>query len=142
MRRVYLTPQLEQDRQCILALISVEAQGREELLWIAYGLRESAQSGREFLLRLRDESCLALNSEYSTRDGALNFWQILRDGRPRTCRQRRWAHRAVNVQHKLSPSMHAKAKEDLHVINESRPTALSALRLQANPIARKAPAHE
>ena len=34
MRRVYLTPQLEQDRQCILALISVEAQGREELLWI------------------------------------------------------------------------------------------------------------
>ena len=60
MRRVYLTPQLEQDRQCILALISVEAQGREELLWIAYGLRESAQSGREFLLRLRDENCPAL----------------------------------------------------------------------------------
>ena len=56
---VYFTPRLEHDRQCILVLIGADADGRKELLAIEDGFRESTQSWRELLLRLRDESGLA-----------------------------------------------------------------------------------
>src|SRR3954471_22663758 len=53
---VYFTPRLEHDRQCILVVIGADMQGRKELLAIEDGFRESAQSWRELLLRLRDQN--------------------------------------------------------------------------------------
>ena len=46
----------------MLVLIGADAQGRKELLAIEDGYRESAQSWRELLLRLRDENGLVLDS--------------------------------------------------------------------------------
>ena len=59
-------------------------QGRKELLAIEDGFRESAQSWRELLLRLRDENGLELDPELATGDGALGFWQALHEVWPKT----------------------------------------------------------
>ena len=85
---MYLTPRLEHERQCLLVLIGADASGRKELLAVEDGFRESAQSWRELLLRLRDENGLALDPELATGDGALGFWQALHEVWPKTRHQR------------------------------------------------------
>jgi transposase-like protein len=90
---VYFTPRLEHDRQCILVLIGADTQGRKELLAIEDGFRESAQSWRELLLRLRDENGLVLDPELATGDGSLGFWRALHEIWPKARQQRCWVHR-------------------------------------------------
>ena len=79
----------------MLVLIGADASGRKELLAIEDGWRESAQSWRELLLRLRDENGLVLDPELATGDGALGFWQALHQVWPRTRQQRCWVHKAA-----------------------------------------------
>ena len=116
---VYFTPRLEHERQCMLVLIGADEQGRKELLAIEDGYRESAQSWRELLLRLRDENGLKLDPELATGDGALGFWQALHEVWPKTRQQRCWVHKVANVLNKLPPSLQGKAKQDLHRIYEA-----------------------
>jgi putative transposase len=116
---VHFTPRLEHERQCLLVLIGADAGGRKELLAIEDGFRESAQSWRELLLRLRDENGLVLDPELATGDGALGFWQALHEVWPKTRHQRCWVHKTANVLNKLPPSLQGKAKQDLHAIYEA-----------------------
>lgn len=116
---VYFTPRLDHDRQCILVLIGADANGRKELLAIEDGYRESTQSWRELLLRLRDENGLAIAPDLATGDGALGFWKALHEVWPTTRQQRCWVHKTANVLNKLPPSVHGKAKKDLHAIYEA-----------------------
>jgi putative transposase len=116
---VYFTPRLEHERQCLLVLIGADASGRKELLAVEDGFRESAQSWRELLLRLRDENSLALDPELATGDGALGFWQALHEVWPKTKQQRCWVHKMANVLNKLPASLQGKAKQDLHAIYEA-----------------------
>ena len=116
---VYFTPRLEHERQCLLVLIGADASGRKELLAIEDGFRESAQSWRELLLRLRDENGLVLDPELATGDGALGFWQALHEVWPKTRQQRCWVHKTANVLNKLPASLQGKAKQDLHAIYEA-----------------------
>ena len=116
---VHFTPRLDHERQCLLVLIGADARGRKELLAIEDGFRESAQSWRELLLRLRDENGLALDPELATGDGALGFWRALHEVWPKTRQQRCWVHKAVNVLNKLPASLQGKAKQDLHAIYEA-----------------------
>ena len=116
---IYFTPRLEHERQCMLVLIGADEQGRKELLAIEDGYRESAQSWRELLLRLRDENGLKLDPELATGDGALGFWQALHEVWPKTRQQRCWVHKVANVLNKLPPSLQGKAKQDLHRIYEA-----------------------
>jgi putative transposase len=120
---VYFTPRLDHDRQCILVLIGADAQGRKELLAIEDGFRESAQSWRELLLRLRDQNGLVLDPELATGDGALGFWQALHEVWPKARQQRCWVHKTANVLNKMPPSLHGKAKHDLHAIYEAESRA-------------------
>jgi transposase-like protein len=126
---VHFTPRLDHERQCLLVLIGADASGRKELLAVEDGFRESAQSWRELLLRLRDENGLALGPELATGDGALGFWQALHEVWPETRQQRCWVHKAANVLNALPKSVHGKAKQDLHAIYEaeSRKEAEAAL---------------
>ncbi len=126
---VYFTPRLEHDRQCILVVIGADMQGRKELLAIEDGFRESAQSWRELLLRLRDQNGLVLDPELATGDGSLGFWRALHEIWPKARQQRCWVHKTANVLNKLPPSLHGKAKQDLHAIYEaeSRAAAEKAL---------------
>jgi transposase-like protein len=118
---VYFTPRLEHERQCLLVLIGADASGRKELLAVEDGFRESAQSWRELLLRLRDENGLKLDPELelATGDGALGFWQALHEVWPKARQQRCWVHKTANVLNKLPPSLQGKAKQDLHAIYEA-----------------------
>jgi putative transposase len=100
-------------------LIGADASGRKELLAVEDGFRESAQSWRELLLRLRDENGLKLDPGLATGDGALGFWQALHEVWPKTRQQRCWVHKAANVLNKLPPSLQGKAKQDLHAIYEA-----------------------
>jgi transposase-like protein len=120
---IYFTPRLEHERQCLLVLIGADAQGRKELLAVEDGFRESAQSWRELLLRLRDENGLALGPELATGDGAMGFWQALHEVWPRTRQQRCWVHKTANVLNALPKSVHGKAKQDLHAIHEAEDRA-------------------
>ena len=43
---IYFQPRMEHDKQCILVIIGADQWGRKELLAIADGYRESAQSWR------------------------------------------------------------------------------------------------
>jgi transposase-like protein len=116
---VYFTARLEHEPQCLLVLIGADASGRKELLAVEDGFRESAQSWRELLLRLRDENGLKLDPELATGDGALGFWQALHAIWPKARQQRCWVHKAANVLNKLPPSLQGKAKQDLHAIYEA-----------------------
>jgi transposase-like protein len=116
---VYFTPRLEHEPQCLLVLIGADASGRKELLAVEDGFRESAQSWRELLLRLRDENGLTLDPELATGDGALGFWQALHQVWPTARQQRCWVHKVANVLNKLPPSLQGKAKQDLHTIYEA-----------------------
>ena len=116
---VHFTPRLDHERQCLLVLIGADAQGRKELLAVEDGFRESAQSWRELLLRLRDENGLVVDPELATGDGALGFWQALHEVWPKTRQQRCWVHKAANVLNKLPRSLQGKAKQDLHAIYEA-----------------------
>jgi transposase-like protein len=117
---VYFTPRLDHERQCLLVLIGADAGGRKELLAVEDGFRESAQSWRELLLRLRDENGLALGPDLATGDGALGFWQALHEVWPKTRQQRCWVHKTANVLNALPKSLHGKAKQDLHAIYEAQ----------------------
>jgi len=116
---VYFTPRLDHDRQCILVLIGADEDGRKELLAIEDGYRESTQSWREVLLRLRDENGLATAPELAVGDGALGFWKALHEVWPTTRQQRCWVHKTANVLNALPKSVHGKAKKDLHTIYEA-----------------------
>ena len=116
---VYFTPRLEHERQCLLVMIGADASGRKELLAVEDGFRESTQSWRELLLRLRDENGLTLDPELATGDGALGFWQALHEVWPKTRQQRCWVHKTANVLNALPKSLHGKAKQDLHAIYEA-----------------------
>jgi putative transposase len=126
---VYFTPRLDHERQCLLVLIGADARGRKELLAVEDGFRESAQSWRELLLRLRDENGLVLDPELATGDGALGFWRALHEVWPKTRHQRCWVHKAANVLNALPESVQGKAKQDLRAIYEaeSRREAEAAL---------------
>jgi transposase-like protein len=120
---VYFTPRLDHDRQCILVLIGADACGRKELLAIEDGYRESTQSWRELLLRLRDENGLAKAPELAVGDGALGFWKALHEVWSTTRQQRCWVHKTANVLNALPKSVHGKAKKDLHAIYEAETRA-------------------
>ena len=116
---VYFAPRLDQDRQCMLVLIGADAHGKKELLAIEDGYRESTQSWRELLLRLRDENGVTIAPELATGDGALGFWKALHEVWPGTRQQRCWVHKTANVLNVLPKSVHRKAKKDLHAIYEA-----------------------
>ena len=67
---VYFSPRLDHDKQCMCVIIGADELGRKELLAIADGYRESAQSWREVLLDLKRRG-LAIAPELATGDGAL-----------------------------------------------------------------------
>ena len=106
---------MEHDKQCILVIIGADQWGRKELLAIADGYRESAQSWREVLLDLKRRG-LTLAPELAAGDGALGFWKALREIHATTREQRCWMHKTGNVLNKLPKSLQAKAKSHLQDI--------------------------
>jgi transposase-like protein len=112
---IYVQARLEDDAQCLLVIIGATAEGKKELVGLADGIRESAQSWKELLLDLKRRG-LTMAPQLAVADGALGFWKAIDEVWPKTRAQRCWVHKTANVLNKLPKSLQAKAKRALQDI--------------------------
>ena len=104
----------EQMKLCALVVIGVNERGEKCFLAIEDGMRESTQSWREILLKLKSRG---MNGpKLAIGDGAMGFWAALEEVYPETRQQRCWMHKTMNVLNCLPKSAQAKAKGSLHDI--------------------------
>ena len=74
---IHLKVRLEADKVCLMVVIGVRADGRKELVCLADGYRESADSWADLL---RDaKRCGMAAPVLAVGDGALGFWKAVRD---------------------------------------------------------------
>jgi putative transposase len=114
---VYSGLRAEQAKLCALVVIGVNERGQKRLLAIEDGVRESTQSWREVLLKLKDRKMNA--PQLAVGDGAMGFWSALEEVYPTTRHQRCWMHKTMNILNCLPKSLQAKAKQSLHDIWQS-----------------------
>jgi transposase-like protein len=108
---IHLKVRLEADKVCLLVVIGVRADGRKELVALADGFRESAESWADLL---RDAKRRGMTAPVlAVGDGALGFWKAVRDVFPETAEQRCWWHKIGNVLAALPKSAHPAAKRAL-----------------------------
>lgn len=111
---IYSGLRSEQDKLCALVIVGVNKRGEKHFLAIEDGVRESTQSWREVLLKLKDRGMDT--PQLATGDGALGFWAALDEVYPETRHQRCWVHKTVNILNYLPKSSQIKAKQALHEI--------------------------
>ena len=92
-------------------MIGVRTDGRKELVALADGYRESAESWCDLLrdCARRGMRCPVL----AIGDGALGFWSAVREVFPQARTQRCWFHKIANVLGALPKSAHPGAKKAL-----------------------------
>ncbi|MBS4728567.1 IS256 family transposase [Mycobacterium sp. SM1] len=95
----------------LLVLIGVRADGRKELVALADGYRESAESWADLLRDAKRRGMRA--AVLAIGDGAPGFWGALREAFPETKEQRCWFHKIANVIAALPKSAHPGAKKAL-----------------------------
>jgi putative transposase len=99
---------------CALVIIGVNERGEKRFLAIEDGVRESSQSWREVLLKLKARG---MNSpKLAIGDGAMGFWAALDEIYPATRHQRCWLHKTMNVLNTVPKSIQSKVKQALHEI--------------------------
>ena len=111
---IYSGLRAEQQRLCALVVIGVNERGEKHFLAIEDGVRESTQSWREVLLKLKSRGMNV--PELAIGDGAMGFWAALEEVYSETRHQRCWMHKTMNVLNCLPKSSQAKAKQALHAI--------------------------
>jgi transposase-like protein len=124
---IHVNIRLEEHKLCLLVLIGVRADGRKELVALADGYRESAESWADLL---RDAARRGMRAPVlAVGDGALGFWGALREVFPATREQRCWFHKIANVLGAMPKSAHPGAKKALAEIwnAEDRRHALDAV---------------
>jgi transposase-like protein len=108
---IHVNIRLEEHKLCLLVMIGVRADGRKELIALADGYRESAESWADLL---RDAARRGMRAPVlAAGDGALGFWGALREVFPETAEQRCWFHKTANVLAALPRSAHPAAKKAL-----------------------------
>lgn len=108
---IHFNVRLEDDRLCTLVLIGVRPDGTKELLAVEDGYRESAESWKSLLRSLKRRGMTA--PVVAVGDGALGFWNAVRDVWPETKEQRDWCHKMANILDKLPKRLQPKAKRML-----------------------------
>jgi putative transposase len=125
---IHVNIRLEEHKLCLLVMIGVRADGRKELIALADGYRESAESWADLL---RDCARRGMRAPVlAVGDGALGFWAALREVFPQARQGRCWFHKTANVLAALPRSAHPGAKKALAEIwnAEDKPHALAAAR--------------
>ena len=89
---IHVKVRLEQDKVCLLVILGVRADGTKELVALADGFRESAESWADLLRSCKRRGMRA--PVLAVGDGALGFWKAIRDVFPETREQRCWWHYA------------------------------------------------
>jgi transposase-like protein len=125
---IHVNIRLGEDKLCLLVLIGVRADGSKELITLADGYRESAESWADLL---RDAKRRGMRAPVlAVGDGALGFWRALREVFPETREARCWFHKIANVLAALPKSAHPAAKKALAEIwnAEDKTHALAAVK--------------
>ncbi|MEM6365291.1 MAG: IS256 family transposase, partial [Planctomycetota bacterium] len=115
---IYAKVRLEDDankKQCLLVLMGATPNGKNELITVLDGYRESEQSWTELLLDLKQRG-LQMAPKIAVGDGALGFWAAIRKVFSDTREQRCWVNKTANILNKMPKSVQPKAKGDLHEI--------------------------
>jgi transposase-like protein len=108
---IHVNIRLEEHKLCLLVMIGVRADGRKELIALADGYRESAESWADLL---RDCARRGMRAPVlAVGDGALGFWSALREVFPEAKEGRCWFHKTANVLAALPKSAHPGAKKAL-----------------------------
>ena len=108
---IHVNIRLEEHKLCLLVMIGVRADGRKELIALADGCRESAESWADLL---RDCARRGMGAPVlAVGDGALGFWGGLREVFPEAREGRCWFHKTANVLAALPKSAHPGAKKAL-----------------------------
>jgi transposase-like protein len=108
---IHVNIRLEEHKLCLLVMIGVRADGRKELVALADGYRESAESWADLL---RDCARRGMRAPVlAIGDGALGFWKAAREVFPQARAQRCWFHKIANVLGALPKSAHPGAKRAL-----------------------------
>ena len=108
---IHVNIRLEEHKLCLLVMIGVRADGRKELIALADGYRESAESWADLL---RDCARRGMRAPVlAVGDGALGFWNALREVFPQARQGRCWFHKTANVLAALPKSAHPGAKKAL-----------------------------
>lgn len=108
---VHVNVRLQEHKLCLLVVIGVRADGRKELVALADGYRESAESWADLL---RDCARRGMRAPVlAVGDGALGFWKALAEVFPTTRVQRDWVHKVANVLAAMPKSAHPGAKAAL-----------------------------
>jgi transposase-like protein len=108
---IHVNIRLEEHKLCLLVMIGVRADGRKELIALADGYRESAESWADLL---RDCARRGMRAPVlAVGDGALGFWSALREVFPQAREGRCWFHKIANVLAALPKSAHPGAKKAL-----------------------------
>jgi transposase-like protein len=108
---IHLGIRLGEGKLCLLVMIGVRADGRKELVALADGYRESAESWADLLRDCKRRGMRA--PVLAVGDGALGFWKAVREVLPETREQRCWFHKTANVLSALPKSAHPGAKKAL-----------------------------
>ena len=125
---IHVSIRLEEHKLCLLVMIGVRADGRKELIALADGYRESAESWADLL---RDCARRGMRAPVlAVGDGALGFWSALREVFPQAREGRCWFHKTANVLAALPKSAHPGAKKALAEIwgAEDKDHALAAVK--------------
>jgi transposase-like protein len=125
---IHVNIRLEEHKLCLLVMIGVRADGRKELIALADGYRESAESWADLL---RDCARRGMRAPVlAVGDGALGFWGALREVFPQAREGRCWFHKTANVLAALPKSAHPAAKKALAEIwgAEDKEHALAAVK--------------
>jgi transposase-like protein len=125
---IHVNIRLEEHKLCLLVMIGVRADGRKELVALADGYRESAESWADLL---RDCARRGMRAPVlAVGDGALGFWNGLREVFPQAREGRCWFHKTANVLAALPKSAHPGAKKALAEIwgAEDKTHALAAVK--------------
>jgi transposase-like protein len=108
---IHLGIRFGEGKLCLLVMIGVRADGRKELVALADGYRESAESWADLL---RDCARRGMRAPVlAIGDGALGFWTAVREVFPQAAIQRCWFHKIANVLGALPKSAHPGAKKAL-----------------------------
>ncbi|MFF3062763.1 IS256 family transposase [Streptomyces sp. NPDC057909] len=111
---IHLRIRLSETKSCVLVLMGVRADGTKELITMADGYRESAESWADLL---RDAARRGMRaSVLAVGDGALGFWEALAEVFPTARHQRCWVHKPANVLNALPKSAQPGARKALQDI--------------------------
>ncbi|MFD7342662.1 IS256 family transposase [Streptomyces violascens] len=126
---VHLKVRLGQAHSCVLVLLGVRLDGTKELIALAEGLRESAESWADLLRDCRRRGMR--DPELVVGDGATGLWKALAEVFPSARHQRCWVHKARNVTNALPKSAQPGATKAMQEIYNAEDRAHAEKAIEA-----------